>query len=221
MNIAFKTQTFKAVTLIELLVVIAIISIVTVAVVPSFNLFSSNQIMDQSVDQFVSDLRSVRQKALSGITVNDQLVNWGMQICFDKDGKENPQGYALGYYDADGNFISQAGNLLVSEAVFRQCIETKTEITETEIINTEITGEELTEEEQSKVIEGTEPIEPDPVSTDNTVQFKRLSGSLPDGVDSSSFEIWSDVEGKIKKKITIYNQGKIVVEEVTDVSTKE
>lgn len=220
MNISIKTKFFKAVTLIELLVVIAIISIVTVAVVPSFNLFSSNQIMDQSVDQFVSDLRSVRQKALSGITVNDQLVNWGMQICIDKDGKENPQGYALGYYDADGNFIFQAENLLVSEAVFRQCIETKTETTETGTINTEITGEELKEGE-TKVTEGTEPIEPDPVSTDNTVQFKRLSGSLPDGVDSSSFEIWSDVEGKIKKKITIYNQGKIVVEEVADVSAKE
>lgn len=219
MNIAFKTQTFKAVTLIELLVVIAIVSIVTVAVVPSFNLFSSNQIMDQSVDQFVSDLRSVRQKALSGITVNDQLVNWGMQICFDKDGKENPQGYTLGYFDADNYFISQADNLLVSEAVFSQCIGKTTESTETEIINTEINGE-VSPEEESKGTESPEAIEP-PVLLDNTIQFKRLSGSLPDGVDSSSIEIWSDVEGKIKKKITIYNQGKIVVEEVADVSAKQ
>lgn len=67
-------------TLIELLVVISIIAIITGAIVPNFNTYIKNQNLRQSGDQIKTDLRSVQNRALTGVGYDINKGYWGVKF---------------------------------------------------------------------------------------------------------------------------------------------
>lgn len=67
-------------TLIELLVVISIIAIITGAIVPNFNTYIKNQNLRQSGDQIKTDLRSIQNRALTGVGYDIYKGYWGVKF---------------------------------------------------------------------------------------------------------------------------------------------
>lgn len=99
-----KRYLFKAVTLVELLIVVGIISVVTVAIIPSYVDFVTKREFKNSADQFVGDVKAVQSKAISGVIVNvageSVLVDWGIQPTCGDDS------YSLSYgYDSDSGYV--------------------------------------------------------------------------------------------------------------------
>lgn len=75
----------KAFTLIELLIVVSLITIITGAILPSFNSYIDTQNVKQAQEQVKDELRTVQNKALNGenasITLTDgQVQYWGMEF---------------------------------------------------------------------------------------------------------------------------------------------
>jgi prepilin-type N-terminal cleavage/methylation domain-containing protein len=79
----------KAFTLIELLIVISIITIITGALLPSFNSYIDAQNVKQSQEQIEDDLRTLQNKALNGESASleidvagtpTQVEFWGAQF---------------------------------------------------------------------------------------------------------------------------------------------
>jgi len=66
-------QVSKGFTLIELLIVISVITIITGAVVPSFNTYVDNQNVKQAQETVKDDLRSIQNKALNGEQAQTEL----------------------------------------------------------------------------------------------------------------------------------------------------
>lgn len=78
-------------TLVELLIVVSIITIITGAIIPSFNTYIDNQNTKQAQEQIEDDLRTVQNKALNGenATVllgpsnNEEVNYWGVEFTED------------------------------------------------------------------------------------------------------------------------------------------
>ncbi len=69
-------------TLIELMISVGILTLLSAAMIPSFNTYINNQNVSQGLEQVKSDLRSVQNKALTG-TEFDRTTNttyWGMKF---------------------------------------------------------------------------------------------------------------------------------------------
>ena len=96
-------KTIRGFTLVELLVVVGIITIITGATIPAFSVYLKNQNLTQAKSQLKSDLRSVQNRALTGVHF-DQKVNgndvkfWGFRIS-----KSSLTGYSYFISDVDTN----------------------------------------------------------------------------------------------------------------------
>jgi prepilin-type N-terminal cleavage/methylation domain-containing protein len=74
----------RAFTLIELLIVVSIVTIMAGITIPRLTGYTKNQDLKQAQEQVKNDLRTVQNRALSGVgTSNEELLFWG--IDFDKD----------------------------------------------------------------------------------------------------------------------------------------
>ncbi len=73
-------------TLIELLIVISLVTIITGAVIPSFNNYIDNQGVKQAQETIKDDLRTVQNKALNGELATVEIVGvgsveyWGIEF---------------------------------------------------------------------------------------------------------------------------------------------
>ena len=211
----FKSRFYFGVTLVELLVVLGVISIVTVAIIPSFNLFSSNQVLDQSMKNFIGDVKVVQQKSLAGITQDGVNVNWAIRNCAYGDASA----YELGYVknvESKSEFVAIEEKSLISPMLFKNCIsygETGNNSVPTETVNE--SGQLVGKEESSS---GTSPLQVSIIgpgtitgSGAKTLEFQRLSGQLPDGTNQIEFQICSDKNCSVTKRLIIYKQGKMEV----------
>lgn len=102
----------RAFTLMELMIVVAIIAVIAGFVIPSFTGYIHNQNLRQARDKLVTDLRSVQNRALTGVDYNENQLYWGVK--FFEDG-------ARYYYftvdttaDTDGTPGLSAGELGVA-----------------------------------------------------------------------------------------------------------
>lgn len=80
-----KVATENAFTLIELLIVVSLITIITGAILPSFNSYIDTQNVKQAQEQVKDELRTVQNKALNGENASIELINgqveyWGMEF---------------------------------------------------------------------------------------------------------------------------------------------
>src|SRR3989339_87547 len=76
----------KAFTLIEVMVVIAVLTVLTVSIVPSFSGYLKNQNVKQAQETLKSDLRSVQNKALTGVLSDTGAYFWGILLAADSNG---------------------------------------------------------------------------------------------------------------------------------------
>jgi prepilin-type N-terminal cleavage/methylation domain-containing protein len=67
----------KGFTLIELLIVISLVTIITGAVIPSFNTYVDNQNVKQAQETVIDDLRTIQNKALNGELAREELPGVG------------------------------------------------------------------------------------------------------------------------------------------------
>jgi prepilin-type N-terminal cleavage/methylation domain-containing protein len=82
----------KGFTLIELLIVISLVTIITGAVVPSFNSYIDSQYLKQTQETVIDDLRTIQNKALNGENAQvelgaagDERVHfWGVKFTQDQ-----------------------------------------------------------------------------------------------------------------------------------------
>lgn len=101
----------RGVTLIELLIVIGIVVILTAILIPSFSGLSDKQKLKQSAESFASDVRLVRQKALSGTVGNSKNnVWWGVDPCVGS-GDSRFTKYRLGYAPDDNGSPKSSGRV--------------------------------------------------------------------------------------------------------------
>lgn len=68
-----SAQNHKGFTLIELLIVISLVTIITGAIVPSFNNYIDNQNVKQAQEAVKDDLRSIQNRALNGELAQTEL----------------------------------------------------------------------------------------------------------------------------------------------------
>ncbi len=75
-------------TLIELLIVVSLITVITGAILPSFNTYIENQNVKQAQEQVKDDLRTIQNKALNGENASIELPSgsgnkvqyWGIEF---------------------------------------------------------------------------------------------------------------------------------------------
>lgn len=68
-------------TLLELLIVVSIVAIITGAIIPGFNNYLQNQNIRQAQEQIKNDLRTVQNKALTGVNSDNPAVKyWGIKM---------------------------------------------------------------------------------------------------------------------------------------------
>ena len=84
-RILSENKSSSGFTLIELLIVISLITIITGAVLPSFNTYIDNQNVKQAQEQVEDDLRVLQNKALNGQEASVQLSGsnvqyWGVEF---------------------------------------------------------------------------------------------------------------------------------------------
>jgi type II secretory pathway pseudopilin PulG len=105
------TKTFGF-TLIELLVSVSLIMIMTAAIVPSFTTYTKNQNKLQAAEFVKSELRTVQNKALTG--VNSDQANagfWAVKFFNDSTGSSSVRPNQLRYYVTASNDSSTCDNL--------------------------------------------------------------------------------------------------------------
>lgn len=68
-------------TLIELMISVGILTVLSAAMIPSFNSYINSQNVNQATEQIKSDMRSVQNKALTGAGfVRNSTTHWGMKF---------------------------------------------------------------------------------------------------------------------------------------------
>ncbi len=99
----------NAFTMIELLVVTSIIGLLTVSVLLSFRNSNNKYLLDQTAQQFVSDLRRVQNMALSGVDFNGK-DSYGIYTV------DNASSYII-YIDNNGNHTYQSSADTIVETI--------------------------------------------------------------------------------------------------------
>lgn len=106
---AFSTNLIKkkGVTLVELLIVVGIITIISLAIIPSYVDFAEKKDFNNKVEIMVTEILNIRNKALAGAVVEvggvPQEVDWGIQPKQDCLLRV----YFLGYVNSSGTFVPQ------------------------------------------------------------------------------------------------------------------
>ncbi len=81
----FSANSKSGFTLIELMISVGILTLLSAAMIPSFNSYLNNQNVTQGVEQIKSDIRNVQNKALTGAGF-DKVANtthWGIKFSND------------------------------------------------------------------------------------------------------------------------------------------
>ena len=91
-----KNKLFFGFTLIELLITTSIMALLVAVAVPSFQTFTRNQALRRGVEQVKTDLRTVQNRAVSGIDRkkpggDEYYYWWGIDFKYNDD----PQKYAF------------------------------------------------------------------------------------------------------------------------------
>jgi len=112
----------KGFTLIELMIVIGVLAILTATAIPAFGSFNQRKRFKSSVDTFVNDLESMRNKSQSAIvhsTAIPSQVDWAIQYnC-------GLSTYNLGHGTNGSNFVSDMQKKLDS-GTFEACAGSQT-----------------------------------------------------------------------------------------------
>lgn len=94
-----SAKKLKGITLVELLIVVGIVSVLSLAIIPSYADFSQTKEFNNAAETFVNEVRNVRNKALAGAVImqsGDPVeVSWGIK---PECGTSN---YGLGYKEPD------------------------------------------------------------------------------------------------------------------------
>lgn len=71
----------KGFTLVELLLVVSLIAVMSSFLIPGFSNYINTQNIRQAQESIKSDLRTVQNKALTGVSSSDPLVSyWGLKV---------------------------------------------------------------------------------------------------------------------------------------------
>lgn len=71
---------FKGFTLVELMIVISVIAAISGFVIPSFSNYIHNQNLRQARDKLVTDIRSIQNRALTGVNYGEDQRFWGIKF---------------------------------------------------------------------------------------------------------------------------------------------
>lgn len=67
-------------TLIELMIVLALVALVAGLLIPGFTSYIKNQAKHQALEQVKSDLRTIQNRALTGVSASDSVNYWGVKF---------------------------------------------------------------------------------------------------------------------------------------------
>ena len=70
-------------TLVELLIAISIVVVLSGVLIPGFSRYSNTQNLRQSQEQLKSDVRSIQNRALSGMSATITVTHWGVKFTPD------------------------------------------------------------------------------------------------------------------------------------------
>lgn len=129
---------FSAFTLIEVLIVVGIMGIMTVAALPSFGDFADRRTFQNNVDIFAENVRSARNKAISGVAISGKDVSWKITPI------NGSNSYEIGYIITSDSSVGVVSTktLAGSGSVF-ECTDDVTPLTACKIVFERLTGKRI------------------------------------------------------------------------------